>query len=271
MIELAPAHKLGLFLDSPVLLAGGSVGYGEALHRELEPARFGAVVVGPFTRRSSGGSPPPRLAATVGGFVRHTGLQNRGVAAAVKKFGRLWPRLGCPVIAQIADSSPADAAGTVRRLAAADGIEGFELLCPPEISRSALGQLVALFPLESDLPLLVKLPLARAQGLAEVAVAAGASGVVVGSPPPGAAVRGDGGTVVGETFGPGVFPAMLAGLLALKALNLPGSLSACGGIHTARQAQDCLAAGADAIQLDSLVWVEPAAATALAAALAPSQ
>ena len=60
---------------------------------------------------------------------------------------------------------------------------------------------------------------------------------------------------------------MLAALLEVKALELPGSLIACGGVHTRQQARDCLEAGADALQLDSLVWVEPAAAMALAVEL----
>ena len=249
------------------MLGAGSIGYGEARHREMEAGRFGAVVVGPFTRRSRGGSQPPRLAETIGGFVRHVALQNRGVSAAVRKFAHLWPRIGCPVIAQIADSDSEEAAETVRRLSAADGIQGFELLCPAESSELAITKMLEVFMLESDLPVLVKLPLTRAATLAPVAVTAGAAGVVVGSPPIGAAMRADGQTITGETFGPGVFPAMMAALLDVKALNLPGSLIACGGIHTREQARHCLAAGADALQLDSLAWVEPAAAMALATEL----
>ena len=263
-IELAPDHKLGLALASPVMLAGGSVGYGEARHREMEPGRFGGVVVGPFTRRSRGGSQPPRLAETIGGFVRRVGLQNRGVSAAVKRYGQLWPRMGCSVIAQIADSNWEEAAETVERLTGVDGIEGFELLCQQEVGEREIKQLLDVFSLESDLPVLVKLPLTRAAALAPVAAAAGAAGVVVGSPPMGAAVRADGQALSGETFGPGVFPIMLAALLEVKALELPGSLIACGGVHTRQHARDCLQAGADALQLDSLVWVEPAAAMALA-------
>ena len=250
------------------MLAAGSIGYGEARHRELETSRFGGVVVGPFTRRSRGGSQPPRLAETVGGFVRRVGLQNRGVTAAVRRYGQLWPRMGCPVIAQVADSeSREEAAETVERLSAVEGIEGFELLCQPEASEREIKQLLEVFLLESDLPVLVKLPLTRAAALAPVAVAAGAAGFVVGSPPMGAAMRADGQAVSGEMFGPGVFPMMLAALLEVNALELPGSLIACGGVHTRQQARDCLQAGADALQLDSLVWVEPAAAMALAAGL----
>ena len=269
-IELAPGHKIGLPLAGPVMLAASSIGYGEARHRELETARFGGVVVGPFTRRSRGGSQPPRMAETVGGFVRNVGLQNRGVSAAVRRYGQLWPRLGCPVIAQVADSEYGDAAETVERLSAVDGIEGFELLCEPDASEKELSRLLEVVLLETDLPVLVKLPRARAAALAPAAVGAGAAGVVVGSPPIGAGVRPDGQTVSGEMFGPGVFPVMLAALLAVKALALAGSLIACGGVHTRQQARDCLQAGADALQLDSLVWVEPAAAVALAAGLSSS-
>ena len=170
-VELAPGHKLGLALASPVMLAGGSVGYGEARHREMEPGRFGGVVVGPFTRRSRGGSQPPRLAETMGGFVRRVGLQNRGVSAAVKRYGQLWSRMGCPVIAQIADSRREEAAETVERLTGVDGIEGFELLCQPEVGEREIKLLLEVFLLESDLPVLVKLPLARAAALAPVAAA----------------------------------------------------------------------------------------------------
>ena len=263
-VELAPGHKIGLPLKSPVMLAAGSIGYGEARHRELDTGRFGGVVVGPFTRRSRGGSQPPRLAETAGGFVRRVGLQNRGVSAAVRRYGQLWPRMGCPVIAQVADSESDEAAETVARLSAVEGIEGFELPCQPEASEREVGRLLEVLLFETDLPLLAKLPLSRAAALAPAAVAAGAAGVVVGSPPLGAGVRPDGQTVSGEMFGPGVFPMMLAALLEVKALALPGSLIACGGTHTLQQARDCLHAGADALQLDSLVWVEPAAAVALA-------
>lgn len=266
-LELAPGHKIGLPLAGPVTLAAGSIGYGEACHRELETGRFGGVVVGPFTRRSRGGSPPPRLAVTLGGLVRRVGLQNRGVSAAVRRYGQLWPRLGCPVIAQVADSEFHEAAETVGRLSVADGIAGFELLCQPEASEREISRLLEVLLLETDLPVLVKLPLARAATLAPAAIESGAAGVVVGSPQIGAGIRADGQAVNGEMFGPGVFPMMLAALLEVKALGLTGSLVGCGGVHTLQQARDCMRAGADALQLDSLVWVEPMAAVSLAVAL----
>ena len=183
MIELAPDHKLGLPVACPVMLAAGSIGYGESRHRELTLDRFGAVVIGPFTNRSRAGSQPPRMAETVGGFVRRVDLQNRGVSAALRKFGRLWPRLGCPVIAQIADSAKEDAASTARRLSGVEGIDGFELVCSLEASELELGRLLEALLFASDLPVLVKLPLPRAAALAPALIAGGAAGIVAGSPP----------------------------------------------------------------------------------------
>jgi len=49
------------------------------------------------------------------------------------------------------------------------------------------------------------------------------------------------------------------------------ALIACGGIHSVAQAEQVLAAGARAVQLDGAVWVEPGLATLLAAELAGQQ
>ncbi len=239
------------------MLAGGSVGYGEALPSTLNLGAFGAVVVGPITRHSRRGSEPPRLAESVAGLVLQTGLQNRGVRSVLRDFARLWPRLGLPVVAQVADAEPEDALVTGARLAQAEGVAGLELLLARDADRRQAAELVKLLVRRVDLPLLVKLPLERAAELAGPCVDAGASGLVVGRPPLGAAIRPDGVTIRGDYYGPGVFPVMLAALLAVKDLGLPCSLTACGGVHTREQAHHCLAAGADAVQLDSVVWVEP--------------
>ena len=74
MIELAPRHKIGLPVDSPILLAAGSVGFGEAIHPAIDTNRLGGIVVGPITRHSIRGSDTPRMAETDGGFVLQTGL-----------------------------------------------------------------------------------------------------------------------------------------------------------------------------------------------------
>lgn len=45
-INLAPLHKQGLIVSSPVLLAGRSIGYSEAFHSGVQPQKLGAVGCG---------------------------------------------------------------------------------------------------------------------------------------------------------------------------------------------------------------------------------
>lgn len=264
MIELAPRHKVGLPVHTPVLLAGGSIGYGDATHRGLDLAQFGAAVVGPMTRRPLLGTQPPRLADATGGVVLESGLQNRGVQTALKKFARLWPRLGLPLIAQIADPHPADAATTARRLLDQEAILGLELLLPMRTTPEELLDLIKAIRRESDLPLWIKPSLADAPTLAPVAAELGVDGMVVGQPPPAAGFHSNGIAVTGALFGPAAFASMLAVLLTVARQQLPLTLIASGGIHTQEQAEHALQAGATALQVDSLVWVEPGLAVELA-------
>ena len=283
-INLAPNDKHGLHLANPIMLAGGTIGYGEALHAGLQTKSLGAVVVGPMMRHSRAGSQPPRLSEQNGGFVLDTGYQNRGVRSALKRFARLWPKLGCPVIAQIADSDP-DAAGKVAQTLADalyGGVElsGLELQLPHLAGADRTRKLIQAVQHNCDLPLLAKLPLHSAVDLASVAVEAGACGLVMAQPPIGAGVYnglveengldalGNAAVVDGALYGPLTFPLMMQKFVAVAAQQLPCSLIACGGIHTHKQLRDILAVGADAVQLDSAIWVEPGIANRLVKALA---
>jgi dihydroorotate dehydrogenase len=270
IIDLAPNHKLGLVVTNPILLGAGAVGYGEAIPRGLDLAQVGAAVVGPVLGSSRGGSPPPRLAHVNGGIVLDTGLQNRGVNNAIQQYGKLWEKLGCPIVVQVAESHPGTLAKVAGKLAGVRGVQGLELLPAPDVEPGQLAALVRTLDRACELPIWVKLPLARAAALAPVVVGAGAVGVVVGQAPMGAGLAGKEGAsgqgvgdqgvqqlVRGALYGPLVFPLMLGVLQDVAALRLSAALIACGGIHTAAHVLQALDAGAQAVQIDSLVWVEP--------------
>lgn len=279
MIDLAPGHKLGLIVANPVLLAGGIIGLGEATYSESAIAALGAVVVGPVRRGGQAGPPAPRLAETSGGFVLNGSEQNRSLSAVLKRFARLWPRLGCPVVVQLTDREPQQLAAVVAQLSTLVGVSGFELAVPAWADDDWLEQAVTAIDRDNDLPLWVKLPLASAARLAPVAQAAGAVGLVVGqgltaalarpvAPQSGAPADALAEPLVqGYLYGPLTFAPMLAALLAVRRLDLGLALIACGGIHTLAQAQQVLAAGADALQIDSAAWIEPGLPAQLAKAL----
>lgn len=277
-IDLAPNHKLGLMVANPVLLGAGAIGYGEAVPRGLDLAQLGAAVIGPVLSASRGGTQPPRLAHVNGGLVLDTGLQNRGVNNAIQQYGKLWEKLGCPVIVQVVESHPATLAKIAGKLAQLRGVQGVELLpAGPgdpagELDAARLGTLVRTIDRACELPVWVKLPLAKAAALAPVVCEAGAVGVVVGQAPTGAALRTVDGVarpVTGTLYGPLLFPQMLHALQQVGDLRLPAALIACGGIHTLEQVREALASGAQAVQVDSAVWVEPSFPGRLAAAISP--
>lgn len=274
MIELASGHKTGLALPNPILLGVGTIGYGEVTPRGLDPARMGAVVVGPILQASRAGGAPPRVAETNGGLVLQTGMQNRGLRTVMQRYAALWGRLGCPVIAHVADSRPAAVRTIVEALAEPVGLAGIELALPRQADARAAAALVGEAVRGTELPVCVKLPLEQATQMAEAAVAAGAACLVVGLPSLGmlrrhsepANVRNGGHTMqgangqtalCGEVFGPLTFALTLRAVDAVASLGLGCGLIASGGVHTWPQVEQALAAGSQAVQIDSAVWVEP--------------
>lgn len=265
-IDLAPGHKLGLSVDNPVLLAGGSIGCGEATHAELDLRALGGVVVGPLTLHSRAGAPMPRSAAVPGGLLLETGTQNRGLDATLRLYAPLWRRLDVPVIAQVADFVPREVGRLCARLSAVEGLHAVELLLPRGAEGELVRRMVEAAQREGDLPVWAKLTPERAREQATAALAAGASAVVIAQPPLGAFAGAE--RRSGSLQGPATFPLMLQLLREVAALNLGGVLIACGGIHTLDQARQALASGARALQIDTAAWLEPRLPALLAAALA---
>ena len=273
MIDLAPNHKLGLIVKNPVLLAGGTIGYGEAIHSGVDVKQLGGVVVGPLLRHSAAGPTPPRLAEIPSGFVMAAGIQNRGITDVIKRFARLWSRLGAPVIVQVAEQRPEALAFLLEQLAPIEAIAALELLVGQDAEAESVKRVVQTTAQISDLPIWVKVPLAEAVRLAPIAVDAGAVGVVVGQPSLAAALRHHQANIAptlvqGTLYGPTTYHLMLATLLAVSRLALPAALIACGGIHTQEQAQTVLRIpGVRALQIDSALWGEPGLPAQLAVAL----
>lgn len=276
MIELAPQHKIGLSLANPVMIAAGCAGYGQAYHGLLDLAAFGAVVTNPITLRPRRGPAQPRLVKTPGGFILNTGEQNPGVKKVIQQAQKSWAALPTAIIAHLPADDPDDLLRTARALAHLTTPQGhpvlaaLELGLPPLAHPHDVSRWIRAIQEGSPLPLLVKLPLGAPPDLAEAAVETQADALVIGSPPQGTAQAGpDGALVTGVLYGPALHSLALRDLQQLKSwLDLP--LVAAGGIHSLADAQAFLAAGAVAVQLDSLLFIEPKEAEGIAKKLAAS-
>lgn len=263
-IELAPNHKQGLTVHSPLLLSPTAVGFGDQLPRGLELAQVGALVVGPVSAAGRGYAGPATLVEIDGGVLVHESGFSRSARRAVERYDAIWARLGCPVLVQLVDGEPADLARSVQHLRRARGVAGVEWCTPAGATPALVAEGVRALAQALDAPLWVKLPLENGAALAARAVSSGAAGLVIGQPPQGATVQAEPGqregapaVMTGSLFGPAMFPLMLHALQEVAALQLSCALIACGGVHTSAHVRQALAAGAHAVQIDTLLWREP--------------
>lgn len=263
LIDLAPGHKIGLVVENPILLSPAAAGFGDRLPR-IESATPGAVVVGPVSAAGHGYGRTGIVEVDSGVIALPSGF-SRGARRAVDRYAGAWERAGCPVVVQLVDEAPADFAAAVARVAGAQAVGGIEWSVPADLALSSLVDGVRAAQRAADLPLWVKLPWGRAAELAERAVAAGAAGLVVAQPPAGSALRA-GAVTTGALHGPLLFATLLDQLVAVARMGLPCALVASGGIFTAEQMLQALAAGAHAVQLDAVVWSEPAIVRTMVAA-----
>jgi dihydroorotate dehydrogenase (NAD+) catalytic subunit len=267
-VELAPGHKQGLLLASPVMTAAGTFGYGLLYEELVEVEKLGAIVTTPTTLRPQRGRPQPRLRELKDGLLLGTGAQNPGLDRVLRQYAPRWERGKVPVILNITGQWSVDFVHVVRRLAGRQGIWGLELTLPDRATAREVREIVSSVRGETLLPLLAKLPLFQIEEVARLCLEAGANALTVGLAPPGMCLDlATSSRVFGRLHGRMLKPLVLRSVdAAVRCTQAP--IIACGGIHTAEDALECLASGASAVQLGSAVWVDPRTVTAIAAGIA---
>ncbi|HRT32137.1 MAG TPA: hypothetical protein P5211_07005, partial [Anaerolineae bacterium] len=262
MIELAPDHKFGLSIATPVLPAAGTFGYGEAYRDLVDYRDLGALVTNPVSLRPRGAANPPRLAVRGETLLVHTGHPNPGLSAILRQYRELWERLGLPVILHVLASSPAEMAAVADKLAGEPTLHGIELGLDEHTSVEKALALLRALRLNSDLPVIVRLPFSEVAALAGPLAEAGVDALTLTAPPRGLlplledADEGPLAFMRGRLYGPALLPLLLHEL-SHWAPRLSVPVIACGGIGSLEDARACLALGAVAVQLDASIWRQP--------------
>ena len=266
MIDLAPQHKIGLLLNNPVMIASGFGGYGQVYQGIIDVSHFGAVVTQPITLRPQRGAPQPRVVETKAGFIINIGLQNPGVRNVLRSYRKIWAKINTPVIAHLPADEPDNLTRVARALSNAEHLSAFELGIPHNAGPYDVEQGVQAIQKGSELPVLVKIPVGGNHQLAEAAAYSYADALVVGTSPLGSTpITGQQNLFTGLIYGPALHNLALHHLHTLTDVGLP--LIAAGGIHSLNDAKAFLQAGAKAVQIDSLVFVNPKQAEAIAVQL----
>jgi dihydroorotate dehydrogenase (NAD+) catalytic subunit len=279
-VELAPRHKTGLLLKNPVMTAAGTFGYGVELARIAEVQRLGAVICKGTTLHARTGNASPRTLEMASGLVNAIGLQNPGVRVVVEKYAPVWASWETPVIVNVAGTSIDEYVEVAEYLEGVAGIAGIELnVSCPNVHQGgtvfgASPQIIADVTMAvrnaTTLPLIVKLPpnAGDVRPAALAAVSAGADAVSLINTITSISIdiharrlRLDNGT--GGFSGPAIKPIALrmvyevAGELRASHSHIP--VIGIGGISSAQDALEFLMAGASAIQVGTINFINPRA------------
>ena len=258
MIQLTRMGKHSLFVNNPVMPAAGTAGFGNNYRALIDTEKLGAFVTNPVTLEPWSPASGTRVVPLDAGVLIHTGLPNDGISKTIKAYRHVWASMAMPVIVHLVATTPDDVQRAIARSAPAESIAAIELGLEDDISWRDAHDLVRAATDHSEKPVLVRLPTSDAYEIASAVSDAGADTLVVGAPPRGTARDPRTGKLVsGRIYSPIVKPMVLrmVGLLARRIDDVP--IIGAGGIHTPQDARDYLEAGAVAVQVDSVTWVNP--------------
>lgn len=264
-----------LTLRNPILTASGTFGYGDEYAHVVKIASLGGVVTKTVTVHPRPGNGPTRVAETASGMLNSIGLENVGlVRFRDEKLPRLRA-LDATVIASIGGETAEELEQLLGALGGENGVGAFEVnfSCPNVAAGGARywadpARLEAtvrrLRPLTAR-PLIAKLSpdVTDIRETARACEAGGADALTCVNTFVGMAIdlermRSKLGKATGGLSGPAIKPMALARCHeAAHAVRIP--VIGSGGISSARDALEFIAAGAAAVQVGTATFVEPGA------------
>lgn len=257
-IQITRTGKHSLFVETPVMPAAGTVGFGFNYRKLVAIDKLGAFVTNPVTYEPWSPASGTRVVPLDTGVLIHTGLPNRGLSATVQEYRQVWAAMPLPVVLHLVATTAEHVERAMERIDSEYMIAAVELGLNDDISVMDAEALVEAATYQAEKPVLVRLPVYDAYELAPAVADAGADALVVAAAPRGTARDPRGGRLVsGRVYGPLVKPLILrlVGLLARRIQDVP--IIGAGGIHSMQDARDYLEAGAAAVQVDSVTWIKP--------------
>jgi dihydroorotate dehydrogenase (NAD+) catalytic subunit len=278
--ELAPQHKSGLLLRNPVMTAAGTFGYGVEYAKIAEIHRLGAIVCKGTTLHAHTGNEHPRTLETASGMLNAIGLQNPGVHAVLKKYARIWAGWQTPVIVNIAGETIEEFVALAEIIEGAGGVAGIEVnvSCPNiraggvvfGADPQAVADVTAAVRRATTLPVIVKLSpnSGDARPTAVAAAASGADAISLINTITGMAIDTRKrlptlANITGGLSGPAIKPIALRMVYEvareLRSAYPYVPVIGIGGIANTNDALEFLMAGASAIQVGTMTFVNPRA------------
>ncbi len=271
-------------IRNPVMPASGTFGYGQEYEPFLDPARLGAVVVKTITHKPRLGNPPHRSTEVPGGFLASIGLQNVGVDCFVEEKLPFFEDIDTRLIVSIGGDTLEEVAHVASVLERHDTVDALEVNAScPNINKGGMQfgkdldcmkDLVTRVRGVTGKPLILKLTpmVGDIRPFAELCQKCGADAVSLINAPVGMAINIDtrrsmlGKNLTGGLTGPAIRPLALHLVWqATKCVDIP--VIGIGGITCAKDALEFLIAGATAIQVGTMNFVNPGVTVEIAAGI----
>ncbi|WP_337866272.1 dihydroorotate dehydrogenase [Ignavibacterium sp.] len=262
-----------LKLRNPIMLASGTVGYGNEIAEFVDLNKIGAIVTKSLSLKPRKGNPPQRITETPAGMLNAIGLANVGVEVFLKEKIPFLKQYDVPLICNIAASTVEEYVECTRILTEEETIKAFEInVSCPNVKEgglqfgnnlSAVGKVTEKVRAVTNKPLIIKLSpnVSYISEFAKIVKDEGGNAV--------SAIN----TLVGTAFniytrkpkvqnvfaglsGPAVKPVALAKVLEIhQKVDIP--IIGIGGIMNWKDVIEFMIVGATAVQIGTLNFIDP--------------
>ena len=272
----------GVTFKNPIIAASGTIGFGREYSEFYPLSVFGGISCKGTTLLERPGNPPPRIAETPMGMLNAVGLQNPGVEHFMQEDLPWLLQQDTVAIANVAGSSLEDYCRMAEILSDTD-IDMIELniSCPNVkeggvqfgTSCESVAAVTKAVRKVCRKPLMIKLSpnVADIAAIAQAAESEGADAVSLINTLTGMRIdirtrRPIITNNTGGLSGPAVFPVAVRMVWQVKkAVKIP--VVGLGGISTWQDAVEMMIAGADAIQIGTVLFIDPYAPIKIAEGL----
>lgn len=264
-----------LKLKNPIMLASGTVGYGNEISEFVDLSKIGAIITKSISLKPRKGNPPQRITETPSGMLNAIGLANVGLEEFVKNKIPFLQNLGSTLICNIAASSIEEYEECVDILTSQETIKGFEInVSCPNVKEGglifgndvkAVGRITEKVRAKTNKPVIIKLSpnTSNIADFAEVVKKEGGDAVsaintLVGTSFDIYTKKPKIKNITGGLSGPAIKPVALAKVLEInRKVDIP--IIGIGGISNWKDAVEFMIVGASAFQLGTVNFINPKA------------
>ncbi|MGD1005885.1 MAG: dihydroorotate dehydrogenase [Ignavibacteriaceae bacterium] len=261
---------------NPILLASGTVGYGNEMSEFIDLNKIGGIVTKSLSLKPRKGNPPQRIVETPSGMLNAIGLANVGVEVFLKEKIPFLKKFDVPLICNIAASTIEEYVECTKILTGEEAIKAFEInVSCPNVKEgglqfgndvSVVGEITHKVKAVTNKPVVIKLSpnVSNISDFAKVVKAEGGDAVSAINTLVGTAFdintrRPKINNVTGGLSGPAIKPIALAKVLEIKrSVEIP--IIGIGGIMNWKDVVEFMIVGSSAVQLGTLNFINPAAA-----------